>query len=151
MGAIGGMILQGFAGGITAKVKPDRASPNQGVKLSLKNSLAVFLVTGLAFGLIATLIAALIGRPIVDNVLVASWAGVCLGLDRGGSVVIKHDSLRLILWLSGYTPLNFVTFLDQCARLILMNKVGGSYIFIHRMLLEYFAELPNRGTPGKPG
>jgi hypothetical protein len=32
-------------------------------------------------------------------------------------------------------------FLDHCARLILLKKVGGGYIFIHRMLLEYFAEM----------
>ena len=30
-------------------------------------------------------------------------------------------------------------------QLILMKKVGGGYIFIHRMLLEYFAEMtPSR-------
>jgi hypothetical protein len=44
-------------------------------------------------------------------------------------------------WLKGYMPLNIVAFLDQCARLILLKKVGGGYIFIHRMLLDYFAEL----------
>jgi hypothetical protein len=47
--------------------------------------------------------------------------------------------------LNGYTPFNFIKFLDQCARLILLKKVGGGYIFLHRMLLEYFAEL----TPEK--
>jgi hypothetical protein len=66
---------------------------------------------------------------------------MCGGLNRGGSTVIKHYALRLILWLSGYTPLNFVKFLDQCARLILLKRVGGGYIFIHRMLLDYFADL----------
>ena len=55
--------------------------------------------------------------------------------------MIKHYALRLILWLKGYTPFNFIKFLDHCARLILLKKVGGGYIFIHRMLLEYFADL----------
>src|SRR6202011_5655668 len=63
------------------------------------------------------------------------------GLNRGGSAVIKHYALRLVLWLNGYTPFKFVKFLDQCARLILLKKVGGGYIFIHRMLLEYFADM----------
>jgi hypothetical protein len=31
--------------------------------------------------------------------------------------------------------------------LILLKKVGGGYIFIHRMLLEYFAEM----APDKTG
>jgi hypothetical protein len=56
--------------------------------------------------------------------------------------VIKHYALRLILWWKGYTPFKFIKFLDLCARLIFLKKVGGGYIFIHRMLLDYFAELP---------
>jgi hypothetical protein len=40
---------------------------------------------------------------------------------------------------SSYTPFRFVVFLDYCAKLILLKKVGGG--FIHRMQLEYFAEL----------
>src|SRR4029077_18253588 len=70
------------------------------------------------------------------------WSvGLIAGLNRGGSAVIKHYALRLILWLNGCTPLKFIKFLDHCAKLILLKKVGDGYIFIHRMLLEYFAEL----------
>ena len=65
-----------------------------------------------------------------------------LELNRGGSAVIKHYVVRMTLWLNGHTPFKFVKFLDDCARLILLKKVGGGYIFIHRMLLEYFAEIP---------
>ena len=62
--------------------------------------------------------------------------------------MIKHYALRLTLWLSGYTPRNFVAFLDHCAKLIFLKKVGGGYIFIHRMLLEYFADLtPEKDLP----
>jgi hypothetical protein len=68
--------------------------------------------------------------------------GLIASLNRGGSAVVKHYALRLILWRKGHTPLNFVKLLDHCARLILLKKVGGGYIFIHRMLLEYFADLP---------
>jgi hypothetical protein len=48
--------------------------------------------------------------------------------------------------LKGYTPFNFIKFLNHCARLILLKKVGGGYIFIHRMLLEYFAEMTAQST-----
>src|SRR5271165_2862432 len=67
--------------------------------------------------------------------------GLIVGLNRGGSAVVKHYALRLTLWRKGYTPLNFIKFLDQCAKLILLKKVGGGYIFIHRMLLDHFADL----------
>jgi len=57
--------------------------------------------------------------------------------------------LRLSLWLTGHTPFNFIKFLDYCAKLILLKKVGGGYIFIHRMLLDYFADLaPQSKTAG---
>ncbi len=35
----------------------------------------------------------------------------------------------------------FIPFLDEAAERLLLRKVGGSYIFVHRMLLDYFAEL----------
>ena len=40
---------------------------------------------------------------------------------------------------SGSIPWNYVKFLDYAAERILLRKVGGGYIFIHGMLLEYFA------------
>jgi hypothetical protein len=52
------------------------------------------------------------------------------------AAVIKYYAVRLFLWLKGYTPLNFIGFLDHCAKLILLKKVVGGYIFIHRMLVE---------------
>ena len=72
--------------------------------------------------------------------------GLSYGLHRGGSAVAKHCALRLILWLKGYTPFRFIGFLDHCAKLILLKKVGGGYIFMHRMLLEYFAGLNSEGA-----
>src|SRR4029077_4682644 len=49
-------------------------------------------------------------------------------------------------------PLNLVKFLDQSAKLIFLKKVGGGYIFIHRMLLDYFADLtPQSAEDGKTG
>jgi DNA polymerase III delta prime subunit len=89
--------------------------------------LSARLTSGLSYGLLLGLFAALI-------------FGVNLYL--GVLDVIKHYALRLTLWLSRYTPFNFITFLDQCVKLIFLKKVGGGYIFIHRMLLDYFADIP---------
>jgi hypothetical protein len=55
--------------------------------------------------------------------------------------VLQHYSLRLVLWRNHDAPLNYVRFLDHAAERILLRKVGGGYIFVHRMLLEYFASL----------
>jgi hypothetical protein len=40
-----------------------------------------------------------------------------------------------------YAPFQYVRFLDYAAERIFLRKVGGGYIFVHRMLLEYFASI----------
>jgi hypothetical protein len=140
----------GLIGGFADRVKVGKAFPNQGIKLSLKNSSAVFLVTCLTMGLIPVLVGGLskegLYSGLIDGLRFGSIFGLIAALNRGGSAVIKHYALRLILWLNGDTPRDFVQFLDQCAKLILLKKVGGGYIFIHRMLLDYFAELIPQNT-----
>jgi hypothetical protein len=106
--------------------------------------LAVGLSAGLSVGLVGGLIPGL-GIGLIFGFAV----GLTVGLNRGASAVIKHYVLRLILWWKGYTPFHFIKFLDYCAKLILLKKVGGGYIFIHRMLLEYFADLPAIQKSGK--
>jgi len=142
-----------LVGGFTDRVKVDKTSPNQGIKLSQKNSLAAFLVSSLTVGLIYGLVGPILGLAkglnagLIRGLTFGLTAALIVGLNRGGSAVIKHYALRLILWLNQSMPLNFVAFLDRCARLILLKKVGGGYIFIYRMLLDYFAELTPEKRP----
>ena len=143
------VLVSGFVGGSTDTVKVGKASPNQGIRLSGKNSLTAFLVTGLSVELIFWLINRTTTEPLVDPIFFGLLAGSIVGLNRGGSAVIKHYALRLILWRSGYTPFKFIQFLDHCAKLIFLKKVGGGYIFIHRMLLDYFADIPAQHTSVK--
>jgi hypothetical protein len=83
------------------------------------------VTAGLVGGLVLTLAVAF---------LAGSWFG---GLD-----VILHYFLRLLLYMKGRSPLNLVRFLDYAAKdLNFLQKVGGGYIFIHRMLLEHFAAM----------
>jgi hypothetical protein len=153
-GLIGGLIfglISGLIGGFTNAIKRDKASPDQGIKLSLKHSMAAFLVAGLTVWATGMALAQLTGRGegLIYSLNIGLSAGLIVGLNRGGSTVIKHYALRLILWLKGYTPFHFIKFLDHCAKLILLKKVGGGYIFIHRMLLDYFADLPPIEKSGK--
>jgi len=132
---IGGLII-GIIGGFTNRIREDKTRPNQGIILSLKSGVYAGLMVGLIIGLTVWLITtAKVG--LVAGILI----GLIIGLNRGLGDVIKHYVLRLVLWRSGKTPFKFVPFLDYCAKLILLKKVGGGYIFIHRMLLDYFAKL----------
>ncbi|OAI20815.1 hypothetical protein A1359_20515 [Methylomonas lenta] len=116
----------------------DKKHPNQGITLTLKNSLYVFLFTGFIFSLVYGLIGLKVG--LFSGLLF----GLIISLACGLGAVIKHYSLRLALCLNRNIPFKFIPFLDYSAKLILLKKVGGGYIFIHRMLLEYFAGLATK-------
>lgn len=62
-------------------------------------------------------------------------------LFAGGAPCIQHFTLRLIFSAQGYLPWKIVRFLNYAVERIFLRKVGGGYIFIHRMLMEYFASL----------
>lgn len=38
-------------------------------------------------------------------------------------------------------PWRLIRFLNYCTELDFLRRVGGGYLFIHRLLLEYIAEL----------
>ena len=53
-----------------------------------------------------------------------------------------------MLRLADYAPWDYVRFLDHATKRIFLRKVGGGYIFIHRLLQDYFAELWEREYAG---
>jgi hypothetical protein len=54
---------------------------------------------------------------------------------------LSAEYLRLILYFNNYIPWNYARFLDYAADRIFLQKVGGGYIFMHRMLMEHFAQM----------
>jgi len=69
-------------------------------------------------------------------------AGV--GLSFGLVALLPHFVLRFWLWRAGSLPWNVVAFLDEAAERLLLHKVGGGYIFVHRLLFDYFASLEKK-------
>jgi hypothetical protein len=67
--------------------------------------------------------------------------GPVFGLLYGGTTVFQHNALRWLLYRNGFLPLRLVPFLDYCAERIFLRRVGGGYIFVHRLLMEHFASL----------
>jgi len=65
------------------------------------------------------------------------------GFWSGWRIYLQHVALRFLLWRNGATPRpwEYVRFLDYASERVLLRKVGGGYIFMHRMLLEYFAAM----------
>ena len=137
--------LVSFLGGLKSKIIENKSFPNQGIHRTIKSALIgwffgsvifstmFFLSLWMTKGLILALITGLETGLIFGLVL-----GI---LVYGGFDVIKHYTLRLILWWHGFAPLNYARFLDYASKLIFLRKVGGGYIFIHRMLMEHFAAM----------
>ncbi len=67
--------------------------------------------------------------------------GLFGGIARSGTPVIKHLTLRLILYFNGYIPWNYARFLDYCTERMFLQRVGGRYRFIHKMLQDHFAQM----------
>ena len=77
----------------------------------------------------------------IFGLIVGISAGLLAGLLKGGLACLRHYVLRFLLWRNKAMPWNYPRFLDYAAEHILLRKVGGGYIFVHRLLLEYFASL----------
>ncbi|MEO1352325.1 MAG: NACHT domain-containing protein [Cyanobacteria bacterium J06635_15] len=143
VGLLGGLIY-GLLGGRKGPEMEKRFKPNQGIWKSTQHA----LVFTLSVGLIVGLIVGLTGELIV-GLIYGLLGGLSVGLIGGGSASIRHFSLRIILYCIGHIPWNYARFLDHAADRLFLQKVGGGYIFIHRMLLEHFAAMELDQTQSK--
>jgi hypothetical protein len=129
---VAGFILGGLAGSSTT----EKSRPNQGVWLSLRNAgvAAVMVSLPLAF------LTALMRDPIYALNMGLLTAVIAAALF-GAGVFVKHFLLRGLLRWQRKLPWRYVRFLDYAAQLVFLRKVGGGYIFMHRLLQQYFAGL----------
>lgn len=157
---LGGGLFIGLAFGLMNGWGSDEAidrwmKPNQGTWQSLANALRL----GLSISFIGALGGLFVGwliSKIVDEsfnwILIGLLSGLFGGfidgwLLYGGEMYLRHIILRFLLWRDNILPLNLIRFLDAGTNLIFLRKVGGGYIFIHRMLMEYFARLGEDSMP----
>jgi DNA polymerase III delta prime subunit len=126
--------------------------PNQGIRRSAQISVSAGVLGGLACLLLFALGLTWSDNWSVEGLILglftglffALFVGPLVGLFFGGTAYIKHLLLRLFLWRMRCTPWNYSRFLDYAAERILLRKVGGGYIFVHRLLFDYFAALSTK-------
>ena len=113
--------------------------PNQRIWQSVENSSKLFVTIGLLTGVIL----GFIENPAFGllNGVLFGGAAALIGGRATGIVCIKHFILRCILWQRGYIPWNYARFLDYAADCIFLQKVGGGYVFVHRLLQEHFVDM----------
>jgi eukaryotic-like serine/threonine-protein kinase len=151
-------LVTGIASGLTGSKMETRTVPNQGIWKSARNAIRIGLAVSVAVGLpigiacgTAWKAAYLLENEstsltvgLVTGGAIGLAAGIAVGLLFGGAAFIQHFSLRLLLYLNGDVPWNYARFLDYAAERIFLRKVGGGYIFIHRLLMEHFVTLKKK-------
>lgn len=89
--------------------------------------------------------------PNSNLLIVGLFIGLIVGLlegfmDFGGSTMFQHYTLRILLSLHKILPFSIsdsllTAFLDDMVDHIFLRRIGGGWIFIHRIFLEHFASL----------
>ena len=130
----------GLIRGLSGKQIGTTSQPNVGIWQSARNSTLFALVA---------MVTLYVPGFLLGNTKASFWAatGLAFGFAAGGGeALIKHGLLRLILTASGVTPWNYSKFLDYATTSIFLQKVGGGYLFVHRLLLEHFSSLQTEQT-----
>ena len=137
-------LIEGLRGGIQFGETKVKTEPNQGIWQSLKNGLFYGLIAAILFGLSGGVIYGVqsgLMFGLKNGTLLGVVCGLLLGLSVGLHACTQHLALRTILTKYTHIPFNYARFLDYAALRLLLRKVGGGYIFIHRMVLEHIAAL----------
>jgi serine/threonine protein kinase/GTPase SAR1 family protein len=139
MGLIGGSVY-GLTGGLGGLDIETRSTPNQAIRMSAASARIFALVGALVGGLAGGLLGSFTG-DFMEALIYGFSVGLVFGLIGGGGLAcVDHFALRLILFCKGYIPWNLTRFLNYATDRIFLQRVGGGYIFVHRLLMEHFAQ-----------
>jgi NACHT domain len=145
-GPTGGLIAGLISGFPTFRQlnNDSRVLPHEGYRRSKRYALVggvlIGLPSGLLFGLTGGLLFGLTGG-LLFGLLGGLTSGLLFGWFFGLSAATQHDVLRFQLWRAQLFPWDAVDFLENARARHLLVRVGGSYSFIHQLLLNYFADL----------
>jgi hypothetical protein len=136
MGLVSGLIL---GSGFRLGNKPinQTAYPGQRISFLIRNFFLIFLFVFLILGLT-------LGRMnygLIGGLSYGVGLGLLFGMIYVGLSILRHYTLRLIISSNNLLPWRLVPFLDYCADRIFLRRVGGGYIFVHRLLMEHFAAM----------
>ncbi|MEG3955885.1 CHAT domain-containing protein [Microcoleus sp. herbarium2] len=141
-------LIEGVSGSNIKKIK----IPNQGIWQSVKNASLFALMGAVGMAIPAAIMSKQLRAIIVESsvlqnrigtvniVLSAIIVGALFGFTQAGMAGIQHFTLRLILWCNGYIPWNYARFLNYATERKFLQRVGGRYQFIHKLLQVRLAE-----------
>ncbi|NER52464.1 MAG: NACHT domain-containing protein [Symploca sp. SIO1A3] len=139
-------LIYGLIKGLKADIKT-RIKPNQGIKNSVKNMViisGITLIIALPFKFIIEYFLA----NVVDSKDLLAIIGLFLAIliwssfsQAGGDAFSQHIALRFVLAWNRYAPLRYDLLLNYCTERLLLQRVGGRYRFMHKLLQDHFARM----------
>ena len=130
-------LIFGVLGGLATGTDVEKTTtPNQAIWQSAKTALSTALI-----GVLGLVSAAVLLRTAIS---VSVSEGLLAGWLLGGGACIVHLTLRLLFYCSKCMPWNYARFLDWTVDRLFLQKVGGGYIFVHRLLMEHFAVMESK-------
>ena len=124
------------------KRKRKKINSNQGIIRSAKHAFICYAIIAPVVAFICWMVDSP-SNP--SSLIIVSLKFGLLGwlVGRGGAgiVLIQHFFLRLILYCTKCIPWNYARFLDAVSERMFIQKIGGGYIFYHRMLMDYFSQM----------
>ena len=138
------VITDGFEFGLLPVQVDTSVYPNQGIRKSAINAMLIGVILGIVGSIIYIYVKALniaINGELINVGLIVVFLSSMQPF--GGKASVQHLVLRFILCSKRNIPWNYAKFLDWASDKLFLQKVGGGYIFIHRSLMEHFAEMEN--------
>jgi len=151
--ALVGLISQTVAHALERDEMKMRTTPGQGFVRSAQNGRLIGVITGVGTAVIlglGGLVANWLNMPLAWQVVlpfavgVSLYLGISAGLAYGGLAAWQHRQLSGVLAQQQLAPADFIHFLDYAAERNLLRKVGGGYMFVHLLLLDYFRETASK-------
>jgi hypothetical protein len=149
----------GLTFGLRTESMDLKTRPNQGIERSIINSVSIGLIywlipwlifdlfrlglvlrDGLMIGLRHGISLELMMR-LTDGLMLALPVGLLMGMIFGGFACVQYLTLRLLLYQNDCIPWNYARFLNYCTERLLLQRVGGRYRFVHKLLQDHFARM----------
>jgi len=134
--------LIGFLASIQVFDIQKKSFPNQAVWFSVKNSVAISLLSLIvSIGTAYITVLAIPEYDFRDGMTGILIFAMYACMFSGMGFVLRHISIRLTLYFYQKSPWNYKRFLAHAERLRFIQRVGGRYRFTHTLLRQYCSEM----------
>lgn len=141
--------------GLTAQLRDQRTVPNEGIRRSARYALGTGISASLIVGLPLTgpfiwqsQDEGTLSEVLSLGLLAGLTVGVPVGLVFGGAAWLQHYRVRVLLVRAGAAPWRYTQFLESMVERLLLRRSGSGYLFLHRILRDYLADLPPDQSTG---